>query len=382
LPRATAWGTLAAVMSASAGPPRGLRGGVALAPLTTFELGGPARWLVEAGDAAAVVDALRWARERGLPVTVLGGGSNVVVADSGVDGLVLRVVACGVAVEAEAGGVLVTAAAGEPWDALVERCVGEGWAGLECLSGIPGTAGATPIQNVGAYGQEAGDTIERVRAIDRASLEVVELGARDLGLGYRTSTLREQPDRFVVVSVSFRLRPAGSPTIAYPELANALAVERHPPSLAAVRRAVLELRRSKSMVIDPADPNRRSAGSFFVNPVLAPHELRAVQERSLAAGIDEAVPSFPAGGDRRKVPAAWLIERAGFGKGHVAGRVGISTRHALALVNRGGATTGELLGLARGIRTRVGELFGVRLRPEPVFLGFPPGDPLEGGEAG
>ena len=378
MPPAPPWGTLAAVMNASRTPPRGLRERAALAPLTTLELGGPARWLVEAEDATTVVDALRWAGNCGLPVTVLGGGSNVVVADHGVNGLVLRIVARGVSVETAADEVLVTAAAGEPWDGLVARCVGERWAGLECLSGIPGTAGATPIQNVGAYGQEVGQTIERVRALDRASLRVVELAPRDLGLGYRTSALREHPGRFVVLSVSFRLRIAGPPTIAYPELESVLLAARRPPSLAAVRERVLELRRWKSMVLDPADPNRRSVGSFFVNPVLEPMELRSLQERAEKAGLHGEVPSFPADGGRRKVPAAWLIERAGFGKGHVAGRVGISTRHSLALVNRGGATAGELVALARRIRARVGELFGVRLRPEPVFLGFPPGDPLDG----
>ena len=363
--------------TASSLPPRGLRERVALAPLTTLELGGPARYLAEAEDQGTIVDSLRWAAGLGLPVTVLGGGSNVVVADGGVDGLVLRIGLRGVAVERAGDTALVTAAAGEPWDELVARCVDEGWAGLECLSGIPGTAGATPIQNVGAYGQDVARTIERVRALDRRTYEATTLLPADLGFGYRSSALREQPERYVVVAVSFRLRVAGAATVAYPELGRVLAAGRQPPSLAAVREAVLELRRGKSMVIDPHDPNRRSAGSFFVNPVLSPAELATVRERAAAAGIADEVPTFAADGDRCKIPAAWLIERAGFAKGQVNGRVGISTRHGLALVNRGGATADELLALARRIVARVDERFGVRLRPEPVFLGFAAGNPLD-----
>jgi len=361
-------------------PPKGLRNSVPLAPLTTLELGGRAGYLVDAEDEATVNDGLRWAAGGGLPVTVLGAGSNVVVADRGVEGLVLRIGLRGVRVERGADTVLVTAAAGEPWDELVAGCVAEGWAGLECLSGIPGTAGATPIQNVGAYGQEIAQTIERVRIVDRSSLGVTELGPGDLGFGYRRSALRDKPDRFVVLAVSFRLRVAGAALIAYPELEHALEASHHPPSLAAVRQAVLELRRGKSMVLEPADPNRRSAGSFFVNPVLSRAELGSLRERAAAAGIGEEVPSFAAGDECCKIPAAWLIERAGFSRGHVSSGVGISTRHSLALINGGGGSAVEPVALARRIRARVDELFGVRLRPEPVFLGFPPGDPL-GGDA-
>lgn len=364
------------MMTASSLPPRGLRERVALAPLTTLELGGPARYLVEAADDRTIVDGLRWAADRHLAVTVLGGGSNVVVADSGVEGLVLRIGLRGVRVEMAGDTVLVTAAAGEPWDGLVDRCVAEGWAGLECLSGIPGTAGATPIQNVGAYGQDVAQTIESVRVLDRRTLEATTLRAADLGFGYRRSALREQPDRFVVLAVSFRLRVAGAATVAYPELGRVLAAGRQPPTLAAVREAVLELRRGKSMVLDAADPNRRSAGSFFINPVLSSAELAAVRERAATAGIADEVPTFAGDGSRRKIPAAWLIERAGFAKGHASGRVGISSRHSLALVNHGGATAAELVALARDIAARVDERFGVRLRPEPVFLGFPAGEPL------
>lgn len=358
-------------------PPKGLRDNVPLAPLTTLELGGPARHVVEVDREATVADSLRWGRELGLPVAVLGGGSNVVVADRGVDALVLRIGLRGVTVETAGDTVLVTAAAGEPWDELVERCVAEGWAGVECLSGIPGTAGATPIQNVGAYGQEVAQAIERVRVLDRRTCEATTILPPDLGFGYRSSALRDEPDRYVVLAVSFRLRVGGAALVAYPELERALAASRCPPSLAAIREAVLELRRGKSMVIEAGDPNRRSAGSFFLNPVLSRAELGSLRERTAAAGIGEAVPSFTAGGDRCKVPAAWLIEQAGFSRGHVSGRVGISSRHTLALVNLGGGSAAELVALARRIRERVDELFGVRLRPEPAFLGFPGGNPLE-----
>jgi UDP-N-acetylmuramate dehydrogenase len=347
-----------------------------LAPLTTLELGGPAGYLADAGDETTVDDGLRWAAECGLPVTVLGAGSNVVVADSGVEGLVLRIGLRGVRVERDADRVLVTAAAGEPWDELVALSVAEGWAGLECLSGIPGTAGATPIQNVGAYGQEVAQTIEGVRALDRTSFEVRELGASELGFGYRHSALRDEPSRYVVLAVRFRLRVGRAALVAYPELERALATGRQPPSVAAIREAVLELRRGKSMVLEPDDPNRRSAGSFFLNPVLSRAKLGSLHERAAAAGIGEAVPSFASGDDRWKVPAAWLIEQAGFNRGHVSGRVGISSRHTLALVNLGGGSAAELVALARRIRARVDELFGVWLRPEPAFLGFAPGDPL------
>jgi UDP-N-acetylmuramate dehydrogenase len=363
--------------TASCPAPRGLRGGVPLAPLTTLEIGGPARYLADAQDEATVVDALRWAAACGLEVVALGAGSNVVVADRGFDGLVMRIGLRGLAVEAGGGTVLVTAAAGEPWDELVALCVAEGWAGLECLSGIPGTAGASPIQNVGAYGQEVAQAIEQVRVLDRRSLEVAVLAAPQLGFGYRSSVLRDDPQRGVVLSVSFRLRIGSAPAgVAYPELERALGAHRHPPSLAAVRDAVLDLRRGKSMVLDPGDPNRRSAGSFFLNPVLSRSQLDRLCERAAAGGIAQAVPHFAAAGDRRKVPAAWLIEQAGFARGHAVGRVGISTRHSLALVNRGGASAAELAALAGRIRSRVDELFGVRLRPEPAFLGFPEGDPL------
>lgn len=385
-------------------PPPGLLSNAPLAPLTTLGLGGPARWLLDAERAVDVVAAFRWAAAEGLDTVVLGGGSNVVVSDDGFDGLVIRPRLRGVARgpdrdrdRKEGPTERVTAAAGEPWDALVEATVAEGLAGLECLSGIPGTVGAAPIQNVGAYGQEVADVLESVRVLDlldlldQEGLEERVLPADACELGYRDSRFRRHPGRFVVLSATFRLVPGGAPTLRYPELARAVAAAGGSPDLRTVRETVLALRRSKSMVLDPGDENRRdqrSVGSFFVNPVLAAAEAEWVAERAAALGLVSTpadVPRFPAPSDRRdgteervKLSAGWLIEAAGFRRGERRGPVGISSRHALALVHHGGGTTAALLGLAREIRDRVEERFGVRLRPEPVFVGFGEGDPLAG----
>jgi UDP-N-acetylmuramate dehydrogenase len=341
---------------------------VPLAPLTTLELGGPARFFVRAEDQATVAEALRWARGRGLPVFVLGGGSNLVVSDAGFEGLVLQVAPPGLAFHDEGGQVLIEAGAGQPWDALVADAVGRGLAGVECLSGIPGFVGATPIQNVGAYGQEVGETIRRVRVMDRQSLAVTELEPRDCGFGYRDSRFKREPDRFVVLAVTFGLRPGGAPTIRYPELRQALPGG---AGLAEVRTTVLELRRRKSMVIDPTDENRRSAGSFFMNPIVSPEEADRICAVALAEGlVSDAtqVPRFPAPGGV-KLAAGWLIERAGVTKGFRQGPVGVSSRHALALVHHGGGRAADLLALARLVRDTVAIRFGVRLVAEPTFLG-------------
>ena len=352
-------------------PDRVIRDRVPLAPLTTLEVGGDARHFTEATDEAAVVAALRWAAARELPVAILGGGSNVVVSDAGFDGLVIRVAPRGLRFDAAVDGtVTVTAAAGEPWDALVAQTVARGLAGLECLSGIPGLAGATPIQNVGAYGQEVADTIRSVRVLDRATLEARDLPAAECGFGYRDSRFKREPHAFVVLAVTFALRPGAPPTLRYPELASALAAEAESatvPTLDDARAAVLALRAKKSMVIRAGDPNRRSAGSFFTNPVVDPAVADAVARR--AAVAPDAMPRFPAGAGRVKLSAAWLIERAGFGKGFRRGPVGISTAHALALVNLGGARAADLLSLAAEIVTAVRDRFGVALQPEPVLLG-------------
>ena len=352
---------------------------VPLAPLTTLELGGPARYLARVESTVELVEALRWAREERIAVAVLGGGSNLVVADAGFDGLVVQPALRGVELDRGADRVRVTVAAGEPWDEVVALAVGEGLAGLECLSGIPGTAGAAPIQNIGAYGQELSGVMESVQVLDCESLRERTLCGAECGFGYRSSRFRAEPGRSVVLAVTLALGAGARPALRYPELAEALAVRAAEPSLSDVRAAVLELRRGKSMVLDPDDPNRRSAGSFFSNPVLDPAAAEAVVARALASGAvvrAEEVPRFPAAGGAVKIPAAWLIERAGFEKGLRRGPVGISTRHALALVHHGGGTTRELLTLAAEIRTAVRDRFDVILQPEPVLLGFPPGDPL------
>jgi UDP-N-acetylmuramate dehydrogenase len=324
-----------------------------LAELTTIRLGGPARRLVEARTEAELVAAVREAEP---PVLVLAGGSNVVIADEGLPGTVVRVATEGV----DRDGERLTVAAGEPWDDLVADSVERGLQGFECLAGIPGTVGATPIQNVGAYGQEVSETVETVRVFDRETDRVEDLPAAACGFRYRSSVFKYH-DRRVVLSVTFRLRRGhASGPLRYAELARALDVPVGGSApLADVREAVLALRRRKGMVIDPADPDTVSVGSFFTNPILGAEQFAALQD---APGWSE-----PDG--RVKTSAAWLIERAGFHRGHGNGRVGISTKHTLALVNRGGATTAELMALAREIAAGVHARFGIRLAPEPVLVG-------------
>lgn len=359
----------------------GLRSDVPLAPLTSLELGGGARFLVEIADIRDATEAVRWANRRGESITVLGGGSNVVVADDGWRGLVLRAAMRGLEYRRKDDVVLVTAGAGEDWDNLVADSVGRDLAGIECLSGIPGLVGATPIQNVGAYGQEVADVVEAVRVLDLKTLEERTFSTEDCGFEYRSSLFRTHPGNYLVLDVTFRLRHGESPTIKYQELERAMSVREASPTVADVREVVLDLRRSKSMVLDPADPNRRSAGSFFVNPVIGIDELEAVDRCGQRAEVlqgEERVPAFDVGGGRYKVPAGWLIEKAGFNKGLRMGPVGISSAHALALVNLGGAASADLIALAREIRDGVQRLFGIELRPEPVFLGFESDNPLDG----
>jgi UDP-N-acetylmuramate dehydrogenase len=343
---------------------------VPLAPLTTLELGGPARFLARAQTEAAVAEALRWGDGRGLPVFVLGGGSNLVVGDAGFEGLVLQMALPGLSFQTSGDEVLVEAGAGQPWDALVAEAVGRGLAGLECLSGIPGLVGATPIQNVGAYGQEVGETIRQVRVLDRRTLAVSTLGPEACAFGYRDSAFKRTPERHVVLGVTFALRPGGAPALRYPELRDALTGRE--PSLAEVRATVLALRRRKSMVIDAADENRRSAGSFFMNPVVPAAEGERVAGQAVREGLVQGpaeVPRFPLPDGQVKLAAGWLIERAGIARGLRQGAVGISSRHALALVHHGGGRTADLLALARHVRDTVAGRFGVRLVPEPTLLG-------------
>ena len=341
-----------------------------LADYTTIGLGGPARGFVSAATESELVAAVAAADASGEPVLILGGGSNLVVADAGFDGTVIQVLTRGLG-----GGRpgMVTVAAGEDWDAVVAWTIAEGLAGLECLSGIPGLAGATPIQNVGAYGQEVSQAITQVRAYDRTAGTIVTIPNARCGFGYRTSRFRSSPGRFVILSVTFRLaeQPLSGP-VRYAELAAALGVaigDRVPGAEA--RSAVLELRRRKAMVIDPADPDTRSVGSFFVNPVLDRAALAAVEAAVRArCGKGTPVPRFDAGDGLVKVPAAWLIERAGFGRGYSPGDgVRISAKHTLALVNSGSATTAALMALARDIRDGVRDAFGVSLAPEPDLVG-------------
>lgn len=336
-----------------------------LAPYCTLGVGGPARFLVEARDERDVLDAWRWARERDLPLRVLGGGSNLVIADEGVDGVVVLIRLRGISSRASGSSVDLTAAAGEPWDDLVRHAVERGWAGLECLSGIPGLAGATPIQNVGAYGQEVSDTIVAVRALDRDAGSVVSLGPEECAFGYRDSRLKSgAPGRYVVLAVTYRLADGGAPRVRYADLERHLAGRGiRNPSLGDVRESVLAVRREKSMVLDPADPNRRSCGSFFLNPIVSVPAAAEVQAR---AG-DPSMPRWSQPDGRVKLAAGWLIERAGFTRGLRMGPVGLSTRHALAIVCHDGALARDVRDFAATIAGRVEARFGVRLAPEPAF---------------
>lgn len=340
-----------------------------IAPLTTLRLGGNAARLVTAEREVAVVEVVREVDARGEPLFVLGGGSNVVVADAGFDGTVLRMGTHGRAMTTEGDRVHVTVQAGERWDLFVDSVVDEGLAGVECLAGIPGLVGAVPMQNVGAYGQDVSETIVRLRAYDRQLRKVVELDHDACGFAYRSSVFRGK-DRYVILDVTFALeRTREGRPIRYAELARALGIaegERAP--LSTVRGTVVELRRKKGMVLDPSDPDTTSAGSFFTNPILSAEALAALRDR---APDGAAMPVFPESDGRFKVSAGWLIEHAGFPKGFAldGGRVAVSSKHALALVNRGGASTEELVALARRIRDGVRARFGVTLENEPVFVG-------------
>jgi UDP-N-acetylmuramate dehydrogenase len=365
--------------------------GVRLAPFTTLRVGGAARAFAEASTDEELVELVSGADRAGEPVLLIGGGSNLVISDEGFDGLVVRVATRGVEVRDEADRVVVTARAGEDWDALVTRAVAEGWSGVECLSGVPGLVGSTPIQNVGAYGQDVSQTVTGVRVYDRRSGEVLDLDAAQCGFSYRHSAFKEDLARYVVLSVTYALeRSDKSGPIAYKELAARLGVAiGDRVTLHEARHAVLELRRGKGMVLDAADPDTCSAGSFFTNPVLS--AARAAELEARAPGY----PRWDVPGGAVKVPAAWLIEHAGFAKGHSRGPVRISTKHTLALTNPGGhavtgfpadpeevalgvpsgpssapATAADLLALAREVRDGVRDAFGVTLVPEPVLVGL------------
>jgi UDP-N-acetylmuramate dehydrogenase len=340
-----------------------------LAPFTTLGIGGPARWFAEVTSEEEIAEASMWARECDVPLFVLGGGSNVLIADAGFPGLVLRVGLRGI----ERDGGLFRVGAGVDWDEFVGDAIGSGCAGIECLAGIPGTVGGTPVQNVGAYGQEVATAIERVRAFDRESREFVEFTNAECGFEYRRSRFNSTDrGRFIVTSVDYRLKPGGAPTVRYADLQQAIGANRdagNEPGLAEVADAVRKIRRSKGMLLVEGDPDCRSAGSFFKNPVVSRELFNTIAGRSTCVP-----PSFPAGSgmgdDCVKIPAAWLIEQAQFSKGYGQGAAGISTKHTLALVNRGGATAEEILALAGKITAAVEERFGLRLEMEPEMIGF------------
>ncbi len=337
--------------------------GANLAPHTTLRLGGSATRLVTATHQHELVEIVRATPE---DLFVLAGGSNVVIGDAGVEATVVLVRSQGIAVAGVGEEALVTVEAGHPWDDVVATCVADRLSGVECLSGIPGSAGATPIQNVGAYGQEVAETIRSVRVLDRRGGTVADLAPADCGFAYRTSVFKGS-DRHVVLSVTFALRRSElSAPVRYAELARALGCEQGDRApLTEVREAVLRLRAGKGMVLDPDDPDTRSVGSFFTNPVIGQDEFATLSAR---AGV--TAPHWPAGPDAVKVSAAWLIEQAGFTKGYAGGHPGVSvsTKHTLALTNRGGGTTTSLLALAREIRDGVRKSFDVELRPEPVLV--------------
>jgi UDP-N-acetylmuramate dehydrogenase len=357
-----------------------------LSRLTTFGIGGPARWYVEAATEDEIVEAADWAREHGIELFVFGGGSNLLVADVGFNGLVLRVGLKGITADEalpDKAQIIYQAAAGEPWEHCVQRTIEDSCAGLECLSGIPGTVGGTPVQNVGAYGQEVASTISRVRAFDLSGHAFVEFTNAECGFAYRRSRFNTTDrGRYIVTRVDFQLTPNGTPTLRYADLQKALsdrALDAPPPTLVEVAAAVRRVRQSKGMLLIEGDPDCRSAGSFFKNPILTEDQLAQI-----AAAAGQLPPRFPAGPEAEsgqvKVPAAWLIEQAGFSKGSKLGAAAISSKHTLALVNLGeqqgtagvsrNATAAEILALASQIAESVEAKFKIRLQMEPVMLGF------------
>ncbi len=343
-----------------------------LAPRTTLGVGGAARWFAEARDVTDLLEALEWGREKGLSLFALGGGSNIVVSDDGFDGLVIDVALRGIECLECDGGVELTVNAGESWDDVVEYAVSRGLAGIECLAGIPGRVGATPIQNVGAYGQEVAETITKVELVSRASGERVTYSESDCGFGYRDSVFkRGERNSWIVTAVTFRLDRDRPAAIRYAELERRLSGVGS-PSLVDVRRAVLELRRAKGMVLDATDTDTRSVGSFFTNPIVDDETMAYVVTCAEGLGIEAgSIPRFAVGDGASKLSAAWLIERAGYPRGLGRGAAGLSGKHALAIVNRGGATAQSIRALADEIADGVRQAFGVELQPEVAFIGWP-----------
>src|SRR5579864_6615486 len=346
-----------------------LQANVPLAPQTTLQVGGPARFFIEADSPQAVQEAIAFAKSRQLEIFVLGGGSNLLVADAGWPGLVLKIAIRGIDQRVGADGkVLFQVGSGESWDGFVARSVAADCAGVECLSGIPGSVGGTPVQNVGAYGQEVSDTIESVQVFDLKDSQVRELCAEACGFAYRSSIFNTtERGRFIILRVVYALIPGGEPHLEYTDLKRHFEGRESRPNLLEAREAVRHIRARKGMLIVEGDPDSRSAGSFFKNPVLSPDKHEALQNRASAKGL--ILPSYPALKQQKKVSAAWLVEHSGFARGYSFGSVGISTKHALAIVNRGGATAADVIALKDQIQQRVEEIWGVRLEPEPVFVG-------------
>lgn len=333
---------------------------VELAPFTTLGVGGPAKYFASPANEDELIGALAIAEGSQLETFILGGGSNIVVSDAGFDGLVIYLGNLK-GIEFTADGN-VRAMSGEDWDSFVNLTVMVGLAGLECLSGIPGFVGGTPVQNVGAYGQDVSETIVSVRCYDREAKRIVELSNSECEFSYRKSIFNStRRGRYIVISVSFKLTQGGDAKIAYKDLQNHFGDKL--PTLLETREAVLSIRRSKSMVIDPEDVNSRSAGSFFKNPLVAEEKFLSLKDEFLQ------IPSFPAADGLVKIPAAWLIEQAGIGKGYVLGNAGTSANHSLAIINRGGATAADITELKNLIQTKVSDQFGIHLEPEPIFVG-------------
>lgn len=346
-----------------------IRENVPLAPLTTLGVGGPARFFAQAGSPEDVRRAVQHAAQRGLPLFVLGGGSNLVISDAGWPGLVLRLSITGMEEREEDGKAIFEVGAGEPWDGFAARAVARDCAGIECLSGIPGSVGGTPVQNVGAYGQEVSETIAGVQVLDLKDGQLRELCNPACGFAYRTSIFNTtERGRYIILRVSYALTPGGAPRLQYTDLKKYFAGRNGAPGLAEVRQAVRSIRASKAMLIVPGDEDCRSAGSFFKNPVLSGPEHQQLCRRAAALGLQ--VPSYPALSAQHKVSAAWLVEHSGFSKGYTRGPVGISRKHALAIVNRGGATAADVVALKNEIQQRVAQTFGIQLSPEPVLVGF------------
>jgi UDP-N-acetylmuramate dehydrogenase len=344
-----------------------IRENVPLAPMTTLGVGGPARYFGQAHCLDDVREAVAYAGKKTLPLFVLGGGSNLVISDSGWPGLVVRIGITGI--ERRSGSSIFEVGAGEEWDKFVACAVSQNCAGIECLSGIPGSTGGTPVQNVGAYGQEVAETIESVQVLDTRDNEIRELCNEACSFAYRTSIFNtSERGRFIVLRVDFSLSVDGQPRINYADLKRYFAGRDEPPTLAATREAVRQIRASKGMLITPGDEDCSSAGSFFKNPVLPDAEYESLRQRAQERGLQ--IPSYPALNAYRKISAAWLVENSGFHKGYRRGPVGISRKHALAIVNRGGAKAADIIALKEEIQQGVGETWGIQLHPEPVFVGY------------